>query len=162
MEKAIGELAEGALPGAEGLHNGLTLVHEYPLSSRLLTVSYCWKAAGENGYWIAAKGAPEAIAEMCRFDAGRRAALEAKVGRMAAQGLRVLGVAHARFGGAEWPSDPHAFEFTFDGLVGLKDPLRKPSRRRYASHTAGIRVVMITGDYPGTAQAIAREALAKE
>ncbi len=159
MEKAIGELAEHALGDTEGLHNGLTLVHEYPLSSGLLTVSYCWKAAGENGYWIAAKGAPEAIAEMCRFDAGRRAALEAEVGRMAAQGLRVLGVAHARFGGAEWPEDPRAFAFTFDGLVGLKDPLRKtvPQAVREC-HSAGIRVVMITGDYPGTAQAIAREA----
>jgi P-type Ca2+ transporter type 2C len=78
---------------------------------------------------------------------------------MAAEGLRVLGVARARFDGATLPDDPQAFVFSFLGLVGLADPLRESVPGAVAQcRSAGIRVVMITGDYPATAQAIARQA----
>jgi Ca2+-transporting ATPase len=75
---------------------------------------------------------------------------------MAAQGLRVLGVARSRFEGMDWPAIEHDFEFEFVGLLGLADPLRAeiPAAVKEAL-SAGIRVVMITGDYPATAQAIA-------
>jgi Ca2+-transporting ATPase len=78
---------------------------------------------------------------------------------MAAAGLRVLGVARAAFVGTDWPASQLDFEFQFLGLVGLADPLREsvPAAIRDC-RTAGIRVVMITGDYPATAQAIARQA----
>jgi Ca2+-transporting ATPase len=78
---------------------------------------------------------------------------------MAAQGLRVLGVAQARFAGDDWPAGEHDFDFEFIGLLGLADPLRKEIPAAMAEcRSAGIRVVMITGDYPATAMAIAREA----
>jgi Ca2+-transporting ATPase len=78
---------------------------------------------------------------------------------MAAKGLRVLGVARASFAGDAWPAIEHDFEFEFVGLLGLADPLRPEIQEAVSqAHAAGIRVVMITGDYPATAQAIARQA----
>jgi len=78
---------------------------------------------------------------------------------MAARGLRVLGVARARHAGPPWPAGEHDFDFEFIGLLGLADPLREeiPQAVRECRE-AGIRVVMITGDYPVTARAIARQA----
>jgi Ca2+-transporting ATPase len=78
---------------------------------------------------------------------------------MAAEGLRVLGVARADFAGRTWPETQRDFAFEFLGLVGLADPMR-PSVPEAVSEcrSAGIRVMMITGDYPATAKAIARQA----
>jgi Ca2+-transporting ATPase len=78
---------------------------------------------------------------------------------MAAEGLRVLGVARASFAGHAWPDSQRDFAFEFLGLVGLADPLR-PSVRNAVNEcrSAGIKVVMITGDYPATARAIAGQA----
>ncbi len=78
---------------------------------------------------------------------------------MAADGLRVLGVAGASYDGATLPESQTEFALRLVGLVGLADPLRSsvPDAVRECL-MAGIRVVMITGDYPATAQAIARQA----
>ncbi len=70
----------------------------------------------------------------------------------------MLGVARSRFQIAALPGEQHDFDFEFVGLVGLSDPVRPgvaDSIQR--CYTAGIRVIMITGDYPGTAQNIARQ-----
>ena len=76
---------------------------------------------------------------------------------MAADGLRVLGVARAQFATAP-AGDQHDFEFDFLGLVGFADPIRPTVPLAIKEcYTAGIRVVMITGDYPVTAQQIARQ-----
>lgn len=78
---------------------------------------------------------------------------------MAAEGLRVLGVAKAVHGEGHWPESQRDFPFVFLGLVGLADPIRPsvPDAVREC-RSAGIRVVMITGDYPTTATAIAQQA----
>src|SRR5581483_5200687 len=112
-----------------------------------------WRRAGETRQVVAAKGAPEAIAELCRLDPSARAALLAAVGRMADDGLRVLGVARAEAEVGDLPDDQRAFRFALLGLVGLADPLRAtvPEAIREC-RAAGIRVVMITGDYPATAR----------
>jgi len=81
------------------------------------------------------------------------------VDAMGTEGLRVLGVARASFAGQTWPQSQHDFSFEFLGLVGLADPLRKSVPYAVSEcRSAGIRVVMITGDYPATARAIARQA----
>jgi Ca2+-transporting ATPase len=123
-------------------------------------MSHVWQAAdGRQEFVIAAKGAPEAIADLCHLSASDLAALTQSVDAMAAEGLRVLGVARASFAGQTWPESPHDFKFESLGLVGLADPLR-PSAPDAVSEcrSAGIKVVMITGDYPATARAIARQA----
>jgi Ca2+-transporting ATPase len=108
---------------------------------------------------VASKGAPEAIADLCHITQADRGALTHAVDAMAADGLRVLGVARASWSGNALPDSQRAIPFEFLGLVGLSDPLR-PSVPAAVSEcrSAGIRIVMITGDYPATAAAIARQA----
>jgi P-type Ca2+ transporter type 2C len=141
-------------------HSALREIRLYPLEPSLLAVTRVWSVGDEAGdYVVASKGAPEAIADLCQLDEAARAALHREVDAMAGRGQRVLGVAEARWRGAELPDTPHGFAFQFRGLVGLRDPLREsvPAAVRDC-RTAGVRVVMITGDYPETARTIAEAA----
>lgn len=160
MEVALHELGARALTVAEARPENWTLLREYPLSPKLLAISHAWELSQpEAPYVIAAKGAPEAIAGLCRLDDAQQTDLSKQVSRMAGEGLRVLGVARARWQpGTDMPADQRDFPFEFAGLVGLADPVRLavPAAIREC-YTAGIQVVMITGDYPATAQSIGRQ-----
>lgn len=159
MEKAFHALVAADLRPGETLPGaGRSLVHSYPLAPDLLAMSQVWATDG-TGWRIAAKGAPEAMADLCGLDAAARAGVTTQADDMARSGLRVLGVAEAAFSGAELPDSQRAFAFHFLGLVGLADPLRASVPEAVAlCRSAGIRVIMITGDYPSTAQAIAAQA----
>ena len=76
---------------------------------------------------------------------------------MAEHGMRVLALAHRPLP-ADWHHAALEEELIFAGLAGLEDPPRPevPEAIRKC-HQAGIRVIMVTGDHPSTAQAIARE-----
>ena len=132
------------------------LLHQYPLGSGLLAMTNLWRQP-DGSMVAAAKGAPEAVAGLCRFSSDRQAMIAQSAEQMARQGMRVLGVAKAVLKG-DLPSSQHDIPFDFLGLVGLADPVRAnvPSAVREC-RSAGIRVIMITGDYPATAQAIAQE-----
>ncbi len=156
MEKALVRLRDGDFGRTEHIHRNWELIQEYPLSPELLAMSNVWRSPDGNDYIIAAKGAPEAIIDLCHFDAVQKQALDRQIDRMAAEGLRVLGVAKASFSKHELPSGQHDFTFTFLGLTGFADPVRPQVAEAIAEcYTAGIRVIMITGDYPLTAQNIA-------
>jgi Ca2+-transporting ATPase len=158
MEKALRQLGEHTLNNTEHLHDDWTLIHEYPLSRGLLALSHVHRVPGGERYVIAAKGAPEAIADLCHLDPSEGLELSRAVQAMAGEGLRVLGVGKAYFQKAPLPGEQHDFQFQFLGLVGLEDPVRPTVPGALQDcYTAGIRVVMITGDYPGTAQNIARQ-----
>ena len=158
MEKAIKETGDNFLTETEHLHKDWSLVHEYPLSKELLSLSRVWKATEREEYIIAAKGAPEAIIDLCHFDDQEIARLSIHISEMADQGLRVLGVARAFFQQPVLPCEQHDFVFEFLGLIGLADPVRPTVSSAIAEcYSAGVRVVMITGDYPGTARNIARQ-----
>jgi P-type Ca2+ transporter type 2C len=156
IERAIKRLGDRKLFATEHLHEDWVLMREYPLSQELLALSHVWKSPEGQEFLIAAKGAPEAVADLCHMDQRSRGELMDQVAAMADDGLRVIGVARALFTPEDLPADQHEFVFQFLGLVGLADPVRAnvPESVRECS-TAGIRVVMITGDYPGTAQHIA-------
>jgi Ca2+-transporting ATPase len=159
MEKAIHQVGKTFLAQTEHLHQDWDLIREYPLARKLLALSHVWKSKTSDGYMIAAKGAPEAIADLCHFTPEQTREMSGQIDAMAQDGLRVLGVAWARFQKQEeLPGEQHDFPFEFIGLIGLADPVRPtvPEAIREC-HTAGIRVVMITGDYSGTAQNIARQ-----
>jgi Ca2+-transporting ATPase len=159
MEKAFHRLGQHFLKDTEHLHRDWTLMQAYGLTPELRAMSHVWRAVIGSAHVVAAKGAPEAIVELCHLDATAQQRIASAVDLMAAQGLRVLGVARARFVGEDWPAIEHDFEFQFVGLLGLADPLRPEIPEAVSqSRSAGIRVVMITGDYPATAQAIARQA----
>jgi Ca2+-transporting ATPase len=108
---------------------------------------------------VATKGAPEAIFDLCHLDDDTARVWRGRVDVMAARGLRVLGVARSRGTLTEEPSHPHELDLDLVGLVGLADPLRGDVAEAIATcRTAGIRVLMITGDHALTARAIATEA----
>ncbi|MCC3456432.1 HAD-IC family P-type ATPase [Microcoleus sp. PH2017_08_TRC_O_A] len=172
MEKAFKQLGDRYLAHTEHLHSDWKLLREYPLSPHLLAMSHVWESADRKLYEVAAKGAPEAIADLCHFTPQQQQMMAAQVSQMASQGLRVLGVAKASLVGAPPPFLPphpslnidrlpekqHDFPFEFIGLVGLSDPVRPTVKAAIQEcYSAGIRVVMITGDYPETAQSIARQ-----
>jgi Ca2+-transporting ATPase len=159
MEKAFKRFGDGCLAHTEHLHDDWTLVHEYPVSEGLLAISRVWKSPGGDEFVIAAKGAPEVIADLCHLDGRGMEELAGHVGAMAGRGLRVLGVAKAGFREGGLPGGQHDFPFRFLGLVGLADPVRPGVADSLGECAeASIRVVMVTGDYPGTARAVARQA----
>jgi len=159
MERAFHELGQRFLTHTEHLHADWVLAHGYPLAPDLLAMSQAWQARAGNRYVIAAKGAPEAVADLCHLAPARVEDIRRNVAALAAEGLRVLAVAKGEHNGPGWPGSQHDFDFAFLGLLGLADPLRPGVPDAVAAcKTAGIRVAMITGDHPATARAIARQA----
>lgn len=158
MEIAIKNFGTACLKGTDHLHEFWQLIHQYPLSRDLLAISQVWQSAKEQNYVIAAKGAPEAIFDLCHLTAAQTVALQAQIERMAGQGLRVIGVAKAVFGDLVLPKVQHDFNFEFLGLIGLEDPVRPNIIESVKSCVlAGIRIIMLTGDYFGTAQYVAKK-----
>ena len=159
MEKAFHQSLDTLFPHDRDSRGDWSIVHEYSLTRDLMAMTHVWQAKEAAQHVVAVKGAPEAIARLCQLDAQQSAVMLQLVQAQAAQGMRVLAVAKAVFTGTDWPVDASGFAFDWLGLVCLADPLRPavPMAVRDC-HLAGVRVVMITGDYPVTAQAIAREA----
>ena len=158
MESAIQDAGQRLLADTEHLHADWTLVDDYPLSRELLAMSRVWQSSDSRERLIAAKGAPEAIVDLCHLDETAHKRIADWVSAMASDGLRVLGIARAIFDAAELPGNQHDFAFEFLGLVGLEDPVRPDVPQAIADcHAAGIRVVMITGDHPATAMSVARQ-----
>lgn len=174
MEKALQRIGTDYLAQTEHLHADWQMHYEYPLSNQLLAMSCVWESP-TGDLILAAKGAPEAIADLCHFTSQQQERLAQQIHIMAEAGLRVLGVAkgktiehlpktHSRTNlellasDTRLPINQHEFEFEFVGLVGLADPVRPTVAPAIAQcYEAGIRVIMITGDYPETAQNIAHQ-----
>ena len=111
----------------------------------------CLAADAVGRVIVAAKGAPEAIAELCRLGPSNRAAMAGCVDAMAADGMRVLGVALGAFARAtRWPQSPRELPLQFlrAGWPGGPAARRLSPAAVRECREAGIRVVMITGDYP--------------
>lgn len=158
MEKAIHSLAAAAAASDDNSRDGWILARHYPLAPELLAMSHAWKLPGSEEHLVAAKGAPEAIAMLCRMDVAERREMDQQVAALAGQGLRVLGVARRTHPDAALPDTQTECAYEFLGLIGLADPVRAAVPQSLAEcYAAGIRVLMITGDYPATATSIARE-----
>jgi len=159
MERAFKELGEHHLLGTDHLHDDFELLREYPLTRARLAVVQVWRAPAKDSAIVAAKGAPEAIAALCKMNVADRDHLENDVRTLGSKGLRVLAVARSEVEASLLPEDPAELSLRFVGLVGLVDPVREGVPAAVAEcRSAGIRVVMITGDYPATAEAIALQA----
>ncbi|HET8667237.1 MAG TPA: cation-translocating P-type ATPase, partial [Terriglobales bacterium] len=158
MDIAFKHLGDHSFLATEHLHPDWDLVREYPLSRKLLAVTRVWRAQDNGSYIVASKGAPGAIAELCALSASQSELVKNETETMASAGLRILAVARADFHGEVPPDDPHTFHFQFLGLVGLADPIRPEVPAAIQEcYAAGIRVVMITGDFAGTAANIAQQ-----
>ncbi|MFZ3087832.1 MAG: cation-translocating P-type ATPase [Methylotenera sp.] len=160
MELAFHRLANEYLVNTEHLHPDWSLAREYELSPELLAMSHLWRNNVDKHDVVATKGAPEAIADLCHLTEVESREVTLQAEQMADRGLRVIGVAKAKHAiHKAWPEIQHDFDFEFVGLVALVDPLRPEVPGAVAEcHRAGIRVVMITGDFPRTARAIAAAA----
>ena len=158
MEHAIVSTAERAVPSVALRRREWRLEKDYPLNSGFLAVCHAWRSP-QGEARVAIKGAPETVLPLCGLDAAQRAAALAEAAQAAERGLRLLAVASAVWQGDAWADDPTAYRCRWLGFVALADPLRASVPAAVAEcRRAGIRVVMITGDYPGTALAIARQA----
>jgi Ca2+-transporting ATPase len=158
MEKAITSIGDLYLEGTEHIHKKWKMIKEYPLSKELLAMSRVFSFKGSQEKIIATKGAPEAIFDLCHLDEKNKRRLSLAVEELATSGLRVLGVAKAKIIAKGLPEIQHDFTFDFIGLIGLSDPIRENVKQAVSEcYKAGIRVIMITGDYPVTAKSIAHE-----
>lgn len=158
MERAFHELARASRSTARAGGDARELVRSYGLRPDLLAVSQVWRTPGGE-HVVACKGAPEAVADLCRLDEDGRASIRREADAMAAKGLRVLAVAQGAVDGARLPSSQRQLRLSLVGLAGLADPLRRGVLEAVEEcRSAGIRVVMITGDYPSTARAISERA----
>lgn len=158
MELAFVRAGVKYLAGTEHLHKDWNFEKEYPLSPSLLSISQAWKPSLSGGFVIGAKGAPEAIIDLCHLENKIAENLHRAANEMARDGMRVIGIAKAQTKLAPLPKQQHDFDFSFVGLIGISDPVRPGVPKAISEcRTAGIRVVMMTGDHPLTACSIARQ-----
>jgi len=159
MERAIHEGAALHASSRARELAGLTLVREYDITPELLAVTHVWRRPGAAALEVNVKGAPETVIDMCGIPQAEREQLLAQVAGHADNGMRVLAVARGDWLDEELPESPRSFRLQLLGFVCLSDPLRPDVPAALAECIqAGIRVVMITGDHPGTALAIAAQA----
>ncbi|MDI6734547.1 MAG: cation-translocating P-type ATPase [Patescibacteria group bacterium] len=158
MEKAIKSFGKKTLKKTKYLNNDWKMFREYPLANHFFSISRAWLSPENDKYIISAQGAPEAIISLCHIVGGEKRKILDQVDLMAKKGLRMLGVAKANFVKKDLPDNQQDFDFEFLGLVGLKDPVRPDVREAVKEcFDAGIRLIMITGDYAGTARRVAEE-----
>lgn len=159
MERAIHTAAQAFSLSAVERLRGMALIREYDLTPDLLAVTHVWQAANADQAHVAVKGAPETVMELCGLDPSERVELMKRVNANAQRGLRILGVAQGTTSNDALPESARGFDPQFLGFICLADPLRNDVPDALAEcKQAGIRVVMITGDHPGTALAIATQA----
>jgi P-type Ca2+ transporter type 2C len=143
---------------------------EVPFTSERKLMSTAHEDVEQHELRLGAKGAPDVLLARCShelvgFDAQpltdeRRAAIQRTIEGLANEALRTLGVAFRTLPqGADGAIDEELEqELVWLGVVGMIDPPRDEARQAVAAaHGAGIRVIMITGDHPSTAAAIAAE-----
>lgn len=131
-------------------------VAEQPFDARLRRMTTLHRAA-DGGWLLVAKGAPEVIVGTPLLSVVPSWALPAAAD-LASAGLRVLAVAAARFPPEHRPCVEHPVGLELLGLVGIGDPLRAQAcDTARVFREAGIRLLLVTGDHPATATAIAGE-----
>ncbi|MFN5789886.1 MAG: cation-translocating P-type ATPase, partial [Bacteroidota bacterium] len=138
--------------------SSFTLLKEYPLSKDLFAMTRVLE--DEIGQlYVGTKGAPEAILELCHISDEERIHLLSKVKMLAKRGQRILGVAKGKVENREFPVSQKDFSFEFMGFIGFEDPIRAEVPEAIKQcYSAGIKVIMITGDYPETAKNIGKQA----
>ena len=166
-EGALVVLGQKAGLDPEALRQEFPRVAEIPFSSDVKRMSTFHQ--GPDGVLMYVKGAPECLlprAPMMLTAQGERSmsaedreAVQEQAAAMAREALRVLGLAYRRLPAVpDLESDAADPELVWVGLVGMIDPARPEARQAVKRcHRAGIRVIMVTGDHPVTASAVARE-----
>lgn len=158
IEKEIVKMADLYIKDLSKKNLDLSLVKEYPLSKNLFAISFAWQEKNSDKVLVASKGAPESILDLCHANINEKKEILQKVKEMSEKGLRVLGVSYTVLKEQKLPENHHDFDFNFLGLLGFADPVRASAVGAVKeAYSAMMRVIMITGDYPGTAQFIAEK-----
>jgi Ca2+-transporting ATPase len=158
MEKAIQGFGHRWLTGTEHVHDDRVPTFLYDLSPDMLAMTQVFAIENPLENLLATKGAPEAVADLCHLTQVELDRIQLQVEKMAERGMRVLGVAKGNWQGSVKPESQHDFNFVFLGLLGLVDPPRPEVPAAIAEcRSAGVRIIMMTGDHPATARAIARQ-----
>lgn len=162
MEKAIQSFGHTWLGGTEHLHDDSSPRHQYELSHEIMAMTRIYSDITPSLHLLATKGSPEAVIDLCHLSESEHHDLQRQIESMAERGLRVLGVARGEWQMSitepDWPASQHDFDFTFLGLIGFMDPPRPDVPAAITEcRNAGIRVLMLTGDHPATARAIAKQ-----
>ncbi len=156
MDRAFVRLADDRLP-AWRQESGEP-VRDYPLTPEQLSVCHVWRLA-DGSLYAAVKGAPEAVMALADVAPAERARLDALIDAASDDGLRILGVGGAVVDPNALTDSQRDLRIRLLGFAGLQDPVGPGVPEAVAECArAGVRTVMITGDYPGTALAIARDA----
>jgi len=152
VETALTSAAEEAGVTVAGVEAAV-----FPFDPQRRRMSRAWRTG--TGVLVAAKGAPEAILAVCDLSERQRSQLGERVEELAGQGLRVLAVARGRPASVPATAEQAEQELSFVGLLGFADPLRGGVGDAVATLTgAGVATVVVTGDHPRTALAVARQA----
>lgn len=134
------------------------LLKEYPLSKELFAMTRVLKSEKDKTIHIYCKGAPEVVFKLCRLSATDTDIYTKAVQEMAGKAYRVLAAAQSDWQNQELPEKQSDIHFRFAGLVAFEDPIRPEVPKAIKEcNEAGIKVIMITGDYPATARCIAKQ-----
>lgn len=131
------------------------LVREYPLTKDLMAMTRVYEDVAKKEIVVSCKGAPEVIFDLCKLPPDERSKAKEQLNTYALKGYRVIGIAHSKFNTATTPDDQTHYKFEFLGLLAFEDPIRPevPNAVKECLQ-AGVRVIMITGDFPVTAKSI--------
>lgn len=155
MEKAIGITYHDIVNNQKYTEK---LIKEYPLSKGLFAMTRVLQSKINKQFSVYSKGAPEAIFTLCKMNDQECTSYLSIVNQMAENGYRVIGVATSIFYNKNLPEIQQNFDFQFLGLIGLEDSIRPEVPQAIKEcNEAGIKVIMITGDYPATARSIAKQ-----
>jgi len=162
MEKAIQIFGHTKLSGTEHIHDDRFPEFQYELSPEILAMTHVYSCEEPNLYMLATKGSPEAVIDLCHLPLDESETIHLQVEDMAKRGLRILGIAKGEWQATDKnqvrPLSQHDFDFTFLGLIGFADPIRPEVPDAISEcKNAGIRILMLTGDHPATAMAIAQQ-----
>jgi len=134
------------------------LLKEYSLSKSLLAMTRVLKNNATQKTLVVSKGAPETIFKLCKLNTQDTKKYLNIVESFAEKGYRVIAVANSTMESTILPDSQIDFEFKFQGLIGLEDPIRPEVPQAIKEcNDAGVKVIMITGDFPTTAKSIAKQ-----
>ncbi len=130
---------------------------EYPLSPELPVMTMVYMdTKNKETYNIYCKGAPEIVLQLCHVTGEKLKNYEEVINKFAKKGYRIIAAGKGNWLNEKLPDTQKDFSFDFEGIVGFEDPIRPEVPQAITEcYEAGIKVIMITSDYPATAINIA-------
>lgn len=139
------------------LDSSLSTLATFPFTEDRKKETAVW-ITGDEVLTVVVKGAPETVLAMCALTQSQRSAWERQLREMAASGHKVIACASRTLAAGSWTGAEPAIDFEFDGLLAFEDPVREGVVDAIGQcRASGIHVLMVTGDHPLTAKAVARE-----